>query len=54
MKIKDLIKQLKKYNQNSFVEINCPNDNNSRKIWYIEQDTQPEFSNYIDIIMEKK
>ena len=45
--------ELKKYNQNSIVTINCPNVNDSRDIWYIEQDQDPEFSNYIDIVMEK-
>ena len=54
MKIKDLIKQLKKYDQNSIVTINCPNVSDSRNIWYIEQDQDPEFSNYVDIVMEKK
>ena len=53
MKIKDLIKQLKKYDQNSIVTINCPNVSDSRNIWYIEQDQDPEFSNYVDIVMEK-
>ena len=54
MKIKDLIKQLKEYDQNSIVTINCPNVSDSRNIWYIEQDQDPEFSNYVDIVMEKK
>ena len=37
MKIKELIKELKNYNENSIVTINCPNANDSRGIWYIEQ-----------------
>ena len=53
MKIKELIKELKNYNENSIITINCPNVNNSRGIWYIEQDQDPEFTNYIDIVMEK-
>jgi len=53
MRVKELINELKKYNQNSIVTINCPNVNDSRDIWYIEQDQDPEFSNYIDIVMEK-
>ena len=53
MRVKELINELKKYNQNSIVTINCPNVNDSRDIWYIEQDQDPEFSNYIDIVMKK-
>ena len=40
-------------NENSIVTINCPNANDSRGIWYIEQDQDPQFTNYIDIVMEK-
>ena len=53
MKIKELIKKLKQYDENSVITINCPNANDSRDIWYIEQDQAPEFSNYIDIVIEK-
>ena len=53
MKVKELIKELKQYDENSVVTINCPDANDSRDIWYIEQDQDPEFSNYIDIVMEK-
>ena len=53
MRVKELINELNKYNQNSIVTINCPNVNDSRDIWYIEQDQDPEFSNYIDIVMKK-
>ena len=53
MKIKELIKELKQYDENSIVTINCPNVSDSRDIWYVEQDQDPKFSNYIDIVMEK-
>ena len=53
MKIRELIEELKKYNQDSVVTINCPNVNDSRDIWYLEQDQDPEFFNYVDIIMIK-
>jgi hypothetical protein len=53
MKVKELIKELKQYDENSVVTINCPNANDSRDIWYVEQDHDPEFSNFIDIVMKK-
>ena len=52
MNIKELIKKLKQYDENSVVTINCPDANDSRDIRYIEQDQDPEFSNFIDIVMK--
>jgi len=53
MKVKELIKELKQYDENSIVTINCPNANDSRDIWYVEQDQDPASYNFIDIVMKK-
>jgi hypothetical protein len=52
MKVKDLINKLKTYDENCIVTINCPNTETTRDIWYVEKDVDPEYSNYIDIVME--
>ena len=53
MKVKDLINKLKTYDENCIVTINCPDTETTRDIWYVEKDVDPEYSNYIDIVMEK-
>lgn len=52
MKVKDLINKLKTYDENCIVTINCPDTDTTRDIWYVEND-DGEYSNYIDIVMEK-
>ena len=53
MKVKELVDQLNKYNQESIITINCPDTNSTRNIWYVEQDDDPEHANnFIDIVME--
>ena len=53
MKVKELVDQLNKYNQESIITINCPDTNSTRIIWYVEQDDDPEHANnFIDIVME--
>ena len=54
MKVKDLIKELKKYNLNSNIEINLTNGT-CLPIQKIEQDQMEEFSNqYLYLITENK
>jgi len=54
MKVKDLIKELKKYNLNSNIEINLT-DGTCLPIQKIEQDQIEEFSNhYLYLITENK
>jgi len=54
MKVKDLIKELKKYNLNSNIEINLT-DGTCLPIQKIEQDQMEEFSNqYLYLITENK
>ena len=54
MKVKELILMLEKYNANAEVSVNCPNTNETRDIWYVKQDDDPEHSNnFIDIILTK-
>lgn len=54
MKVKDLIKLLEKYNANAKVSVNCPDTNQTRHIWYIEPDEDPEHANnFIDIVLTK-
>jgi len=54
MKVKELIKELKKYNLNSNIEINLTNGN-CLPIQKIEQDQMQEFSNkYLYLITERK
>ena len=55
MTVKDLIMILERYNANAKVSVNCPDTNETRSIWYVEQDYDPEYSNdFIDIVLTKK
>ena len=55
MKVKELVDQLNKYNQESIITINCPDTNATRNIWYVEQDEDPEHANnFIDIVLTKE
>jgi len=55
MKVKELVNQLSKYNQESIITINCPDTNATRNIWYVQQDDDPEHSNnFIDIVLTKE
>jgi len=54
MKVKELIKELKKYNSNSNIEINLT-DGTCLPIQKIEQDQMEEFSNnYLYLITERE
>jgi hypothetical protein len=54
MKIEDLIKKLNEYPKEYEVTINCPDTNNSRDIWLVEEDNgvSEDGKNYIDIVMK--
>ena len=55
MKVKDLIMILERYNADAKVSVNCPDTNQTRNIWYVEQDEDPEHSNnFIDIVLTKE
>jgi len=53
MKVNQLIRILKNYNPNAKVTINCPNTEETREIWYLEKDIDPQYENdFVDIVME--
>ena len=54
MTVLDLILLLEDFNPHAKVSINCPDTNETRDIWYVSQDEDPEHgNNFIDIVMQK-
>jgi len=51
MKVKELIKNLQRFNSEAEITINCPNTNDTRNIWYLDSDLGDE-NKYVDIVME--